>query len=753
MIAKDLAQCEVYYSPCHLDVIQLILDMKSSVVIVSNRLPISVKKTPEGELEFYPSIGGLATGLASYVNDKRNKWIGWPGIASDKLTEAEKSTITHELIKNNCYPVFLKQKQLDSYYNGYSNSILWPLFHDLPVNFDHHDKYWKAYKAANQAFAEQVLALTEPDSTIWVHDYQLLKLPLMLRKARPTAKIGFFLHIPFPDVDKLANLPSVKSLLGGMLGADLMGFHTTRDVDSFLRVCAQYTRELVEGHTVILRDRLVRVTDFPISIDYDKFTAARKQDSIKAEAKELRQKYKDRKIILTVDRLDPTKGLVERLQAYYDFLRQNQKFHGKVVMVMLAVPSRVDIQEYIQLRENVEKLVASILADFGTPNWQPIDYKYTSLPFESVAALYQVADIAFITPLRDGMNLVAKEYIASKNKRSGVLILSETAGAAHELTDALIVNPAKPLALVKALTKAVTMPKDELKKRLNAMQEQVSTHTIHTWTGNFMKNLQQPIGVVKHRTHNLNRQREQDLLDMFRSAQHPLLIFDYDGVLTNLVGNPDKAVIPETIKKQLVKLTSKGRAQVVVLSGRSKTDLDKWLGDIDINLIAEHGALSRLAGRKSWSHSESAHAAWQKQVLPILDKYAARTPGAHVEIKDYSLVWHYRVASPYYAHKNIVILRRLLRPIVKAHDLEIHMGSKIIEVKSSGANKGIAVKELIKQETDFIMAIGDDETDEDTFRALPLTAYTIKVGRGLTAAHYRMPNVDQVHHLLKRLAG
>ncbi len=732
--------------------VQLYPDMKSSVVIVSNRLPFSVKKNAEGKLEYFPSVGGLATGLASYANDKRNKWIGWPGIPSDHLSEREKAAITKELRQHNCYPVFLKQRQLDAYYNGYSNSILWPLFHDLPVNFDHHDRYWRAYRAVNRAFAEEVLALTEPDSTIWIHDYQLLTLPALLRRARPKAKIGFFLHIPFPAADKLSGLPSVKPLLDGMLGADLMGFHTPSYVANFLEVCNQYTRELVQDHTVILRDRVVRVTDFPISIDYEKFAAAREQESVQKEVAALRKKYGDRKVILTVDRLDPTKGLAERLQAYYDFLKQNERFRGRVVMVMLAVPSRTEIDEYRQLKERVEGLVAAIRTDFGTKEWDPIDYQFTSLPFESVSALYQVADIAFIAPLRDGMNLVAKEFIASKKQRNGVLILSETAGAAEELTDALMVNPSKPATLVRALTRAVTMPSDELTKRLTKMQRHVATHTVQKWAGSFMQNLQQPIAKTPHITRALETGREQDMLDVYRRARHPLLLFDYDGVLSPHVTDASKAKPSASVRNLLERIATNGRAHVAILSGRSKVDLAAWLGDLPLTLVGEHGAVSRPAGRKRWQHDFKPHAAWQDEALPILEKYAELTPGAYVESKEYSLVWHYRAASTYYAQKHLVVLRRLLRPLARRHSLELQNGSKILEIRPSGIDKGTAARKLITPETDFILAIGDDITDEDTFEALPVTAYTIKVGSGRTAARYRLASIESVTALLKRLA-
>jgi trehalose 6-phosphate synthase/phosphatase len=290
---------------------------RPSVVIVSNRLPISVKKDENGKLQFYPSVGGLATGLSSYVRDKRNKWIGWPGIPTEQLNEDERKQITEELLKHNCYPVFLKQKQLDDFYNGYSNTVLWPLFHDLKADLREEAKFWKAYKSVNTIFGDAVLALSETASTIWVHDYQLLLLPAQLRAARPGAKIGFFLHIPFPNPKNFKKLAAAKVLLAGMMGSDLVGLHTKSYVENFLNVARDLTSDVVGEGQVILGDRVVRVTDFPMGIDYERFTRARDLQTVKSELKKHQRKYKGLKVILTVDRLDPTKGIVERLQAYY----------------------------------------------------------------------------------------------------------------------------------------------------------------------------------------------------------------------------------------------------------------------------------------------------------------------------------------------------------------------------------------------------------------------------------------------------
>jgi trehalose 6-phosphate synthase/phosphatase len=723
--------------------------MQPSLIIVSNRLPVSVKKT-EGKLEFYPSVGGLATGLASYATNKRNKWIGWPGVTSEEVTEAEKQQITAELRKHNCYPVFLTKKQLDDYYNGYSNSILWPLFHDVHVSsaaIKKQDTYWKAYRKVNAAFADATLALSSKGSRIWVHDYQLLLLPALLRKERPNDKIGFFLHIPFPGRETFSTLREGESLVAGMLGADLLGFHTKGYVQNFLDSCTYYDVGVVGDKDVILQGRVARVTDFPMGIDYEKFVRASKAKAVKNELTKFRLKYRGLKMILTVDRLDPTKGLVERAAAYKEFLVQNPQLRGKVVMVMLAVPSRTDIDEYKKLRIKLEALVEEVNATFGNWRWQPIDYLYQSMPFEQLAALYQRADVAFIVPLRDGMNLVAKEYLASKPKQNGVLVLSKTAGAAQELKDAIQVDPSRPNTLVKGLTRALTMPENELKARVGSMQDLLANATVQQWAGGFIKTLKQPQGLEAIRTPSLNVARRRALVAAFRAADTHVLLLDYDGVLTPFNDNPKKAKPTTELKSLLKKLAAK--TKVVIVSGRSHDDLQEWLGELPVSLVAEHGAYVRDAGKKRWTKAAN-DLSWKPRVQLILEKYAANTPGAFVEEKEFSLVWHFRRAKTYYAQKHLVILKKLLAPLAKKYDLSVQQGNMILEVRPQNIHKGAAAKQL-GEHTEFILAIGDDFTDEDMFAAMPPQAYTVKVGRGRTAARYRAQGVNEVLDLLRKL--
>lgn len=720
----------------------------SQVIIVSNRLPLSVKKV-DGVLQFSQSVGGLATGLSSYVKNRKNKWIGWPGIASDELTEDDKMAIVVELAKDNCYPVFLNHKQLDEFYNGYSNSMLWPLFHNLDMSMRPRDDWWSSYRNVNKLFAEAVLAHADKNNTIWVHDYHLLLLPELLRRERPRDHIGFFLHTPFPMPKTLSQLKEHKKLLSGMLGADLLGFHTANYVDNFLESSQQLNHHVVVRDQIILDARTVRVTDFPMGIDYDKYAQATGQREVKLAIKRYKRRYHGRKVIVAVDRLDPTKGLVERLQAYREFLDTNPQLHGKVVLAMVAAPSRTEVEVYHQLKLKLDKLVAQINNSYGWPKWQPIDYINESLPFEEVTALYQVADIAFIAPIRDGMNLVAKEYVTTKHNR-GVLILSETVGAAKELTSALLVDPSRPNTLVAALNQAVNMPRRELKRQLKLMQRQLAGHTVHTWASSFMKTLEKPISVSASRTLALNPQRLKHLLATYRTANKCLILLDYDGVLSPFFSQPRLAKPSPEILTLLQQLCSLPKNEVVIVSGRSLEDLKLWFGDLPIGLVAEHGAVFQDKSGQ-WHKPRHNTTSWKKLVRPIMEKYAMRTPKSIIEDKPNSLVWHYRQSPPYEAQKYMVILRRVLKSVVREYGLAVYNGNKILEVKDPMISKAETVQRWLKRSHDFILAIGDDYTDEDMFAVLPKTAYTIKVGRGRTQANYRLKSPVEVRSLLKQL--
>lgn len=723
--------------------------MQPVLTLVSNRLPISVKKI-SGLLEYSPSTGGLATGLASYTTNEHSKWIGWPGIPSDDLSSQEKREIRRELEKHHCYPVFLTKQQIDGFYNGYSNSVLWPLFHDSTISKETREQQaelFEAYRSVNQQFAKEVLRLSEPGRLIWVHDYQLLLLPEMLKRERPADKIGFFLHIPFPHSTKFTKLPHAKPLVYGMLGADLLGFHTKSYVNNFLETAMSLNTGIVTHNEVVIGERAIRVADFPMGIDYARYSGAMKSLEVQRYLLKLRAKYRRRKVVLTVDRLDPAKGLVERALAFQTFLRQNPKYHGKIVMTMLVVPSRTDIKEYQQLKDRLDKLVKDINKEFGKKGWKPIDYMYDSLPFEHVTALYRRADVAFIAPLRDGMNLVAKEYVASQLQRQGVLILSQTAGAAQELKGAVMVDPTDQASLVRGLARAIDMSKSSWKGRIKKLRKHVQTATVQNWAGKFMDTLYTPMAIPL-RTINITDKRQQTIIKEFRTAKRRLLLLDYDGALTPIVPRREDAVPSKKLLQLLKELANLPNTTVVIVSGRTQRDLDKWFGKLPIGLAAEHGAFYRMHKGDAWHRVSGVTQSWKVHVLPILEAAAAKTKGAEVEQKDTALVWHYSLANSVQAQKNLLLLRRKLARLVEKYGLRARMGKKILEIRSAGVDKGATVRHWLKTNPDFILATGDDYTDEDTFMAVPQHGYSVKVGTGLTTARFRAKKVDDIITLL-----
>ncbi|MDB5184829.1 MAG: hypothetical protein JWN38_637 [Candidatus Saccharibacteria bacterium] len=726
----------------------------SQVIIVSNRLPVTVS-LKGGKLKFESSAGGMSGGLSSIVKSSHNKWIGWPGMPCDELTQKHREQIIKELAKRHCVPVFLTKQQVDDFYSGYSNSLLWPLIHNLPRTEPGpriHARWWKTYRQVNELFAAETMPYTSSTSTIWVHDYQLMLVPELLRNELPNNHIGFFLHTPFPNYRTFNKIGEAKRLVGGVLGADLVGFHTPSYVEHFTENVEKFNFGHAEGDQLVLGERTIRMTKFPIGIDYNKFTSSRKLPAVKEAAKVFKTKYKGKKVIAGVDRLDITKGFVERLVAYRDFLERNPKQRGKVIFALVGAPSRGDVVAYQRLGKRVNKLVAEINEAFGNKRWQPVDYMNETIPFEQVSGLFQVADVAFIAPVRDGMNLVAKEYIASRRK-NGILILSQTAGAAEELQDALLVDLKKPETLVAALEQALTMRKREIRRRFLRMQDRVATQTISKWSKDFMGTLRKPpvpVPAIPLRSPLVKR-----LLTAYDRAPERVLFLDYDGTLAELATRPEDAKPTPEVKRILKKLAKDPNTDVFVVSGRSRNDLDNWLGGTGVGFIAEHGAFQRSPGRQRWQTSEAlADTSWKALIRPAMEKYARLTPGAHVEEKSAGLVWHYRESPAYTAKKNLVVLRSALKPILEQYGLRAHAGKKILEVKPKNINKGAAVKAALQQ-TDyrFVLTAGDDYTDESMFRAVPRGAYSIKVGSGTTKARYRTKDVASMVRLLGKLAG
>lgn len=724
------------------------------LVIISNRLPVTIKKE-KNELIYHPSAGGLATGLNSLDNSIAKIWIGWPGQPIKK--EEEKEAVRNDLAEDGLIPVFLNQKDVELYYEGFSNKVIWPHFHYFTQYTTYNDHYWEAYQKVNREFAKEVIQHLQEDDFVWVHDYQLMLLPAMIREAFPTVSIGFFLHIPFPSYEIFRILPWRDEILQGLLGADQIGFHTFDYMRHFLSAAYRIMGYEHSFGKLTVDNRIVNVDVFPMGIDYDKYAHPENYSEEKATSKDadmIRKLASNRRIILSIDRLDYTKGIPQRIHAFAQFLKKHPEYHRKVALVMLVVPSRSNVDQYQELKQEVDTLVGHINGQYGTFDWTPVKYFYRSLRFPELTTLYKEADIALITPLRDGMNLVAKEFVASKeDSKKGVLILSEMTGASIELAEALSVNPQDANDIVNALVTALEMPEEEQRQRLETMQEKLKKYNVRHWANTFIK---EQIKLVESQrsthTNLLNGKEKNALLDQYRTARKRLLVLDYDGTLMDFKRNP-QAVVPDGKLLELLRAIRDTEGNTLVISsGRDRETLEKFLGMLQTDLAAEHGVWRKTNGE--WGHVPGITGVWKPEIRTILENLVERTPGSFIEEKEYSIAWHYRGIDKDLGEKRIREFRDMLVYLTANLDLQVLEGNKVVEIKNSGVNKGKAVAHWVEAEQyDFILTIGDDHTDEDTFRAMPEGAYTIKVGMAKTAAKYNLLSVSDVRELLGELAA
>jgi len=732
----------------------------SKLLIVSNRLPVTVEKR-KGNLHFRQSVGGLTTGLGAFYKSYNSLWIGWQGLSSDKANRKEKKNIKAKLMTDFAsYPIFLSKYCIERYYRGFCNETIWPLFHCFTQYAVYDKDLWESYRRVNTLFCDEVLKIAEPDDVIWIHDYHLMLLPKLIREKMPDATIGFFLHIPFPPFEIFHLLPWRKEILESLLYADLIGFHTYDYVYHFLNSIHRILGYEHNIGQITTENRVVKVDSFPMGIDYKRYANSINIPEVKRKANRIRKKIGNRKIIISIDRLDYTKGVLKRLEAFNSFLEKNPDYKEKVTFIHAAAPSRTKVEHYHLLKKQVDELVGRINGKHGTIGWVPVWYLYRSLPFNDITALYNAADIALVTPLKDGMNLIAKEFIATKSDGKGVLILSEMAGAAKELGEAIIVNPNDREEIVDSIKKALEMPDEEQRENNRIMQRRLQRYNVERWAKDFMEGLSY-IKEVQQQFHSkkLIDKIKKDLINDYSKSNSRLLLLDYDGTLVPFASRPEKAKPDNELLTILKSLSLDTKNKVVIVSGRDKGILDKWFGKINAGLIAEHGAWIREEG-KDWETIEPLQNNWKEKILPILEYYVDRTPGAFIEEKEFSLVWHYRRVDNKLASVRSIELKNDLLHFTANLNLDVLEGNKVIEIKKADINKGRAVLKWIsgqntlrKKGWDFILSIGDDLTDEDVFAVLPESAYSIKVRLGPSRARFNLDSVKDVRLLIKELVN
>jgi len=724
---------------------------RGRIVLVSYRLPFKIVDDVAVQ-----TSGGLVSAILSLTEkygppiDAYSKivWIGFSEHTKKEFHKAKNLPDIFDII-----PVHLDAETNKSFYDGFANNLLWPLFHYFPTFAQFDDVTFEQYQKANALFCDAVSDLVHEDDVVWVHDYHFFLLPQMLRARRKDLSIGFFLHIPFPSFEIFRLLPNRwrKPLINGILGADLIGFHTLDYVYYFLNTIKNILGIEHYNRMFVHDQRKIKVEAFPISIDYEKFKHATTSPGVLNEVAKLRHILGDQQLIFSVDRLDYTKGLIHRLEAFELFLKEHPEWQGRVMFNMVVVPSRDTILQYQEMRNQIDALVGRMNSEYSSLAWRPVTYQYKSLGFDEMVALYHLSNIGLITPVRDGMNLVAKEYVASQHRNTGVLILSEMTGAAAELTDALIINPTDKRELADAILHALEMPAEERQQRMTHMQHHLRIYDVMHWTTDFLAQLQEVRVMNKTEASNfVTPSVVRSIIQDFNRSEKRILFFDYDGTLVPYQSQPEFAIPDEDLIEMLRNLAADPRNLVVIISGRDKTFLTKWFGNLHVTLAAEHGAFTKMP-HSDWIKITSESTEWKSPVIETLEMLVKEFPGSRIEMKDQSVTWHYRNAINV-TQKVIERLKNQFRPFMRSFGIQLLEGNKAVEVKHKSFNKGTAVQELLSLLKDaFMLAIGDDRTDEDLFRSLPLHAYTIKVGNPSMHARYYMPAYEEVRMLIHRL--
>lgn len=721
------------------------------IVIIANRLPYNINPGQSSVVKKNP--GGLVSGLSSFIrqyqssNPQKNDylWIGWNGYQVAPLQEKNLVDSFHNLYHS--HPVFLSKYLIEKYYNGFCNKTIWPLFHNFPSYCLFRNDYWEAYYEANKLFASVAESLLKSDDFVLIQDFHLMLLPKLIKSKFPHLALNFFLHIPFPVFEVFRLLPRIwrTELLEGMLKADVIGFHTYSYSQYFLNSVLRILGLSNELGKIYQPGGVTQVGTFPLGIDYNYFQKKAATKNVLNERKKIRRLLKNCRIILSIDRLDYTKGIINRLLGFELFLEKYQKYHKKKVLLLIAEPSRTKVFEYQRMKIKIEEIVSRINGRWGTLDWTPIRYLYKHLTHLELIAIYAESEIALITPLRDGMNLIAKEYVASKKDKKGVLILSEMTGAAEELKEAIIINPYHKEEITAAIAESLTITDSNKILNMNVMQQRLKKYDIIKWGEDILSTLRDIKEEQKKYTIKLvNTSLKNKIKENYLTAVKRLFLLDYDGTLTSFVKKYHQAAPNREISRLLETLLKDHKNKVVIISGRDKQTLSSWFPLHKLAMMAEHGAWIKTNGA-SWQTIKPLTNTWKDELRSLLIRFTDRVPGSAVEEKEYSLTWHYRAAEVQLSLEMAKELVSELMALTANLDVSIIQGNKVIEVKNSGVNKGSGALYFINKNTyDFILAIGDDETDEDMFAVLPEYACSIKVGLIPTRAKYSLKDQAEV---------
>ena len=711
------------------------------LVVLSNRLPFTVRQGRSGfELERSP--GGLVAAVEPVMRRRGGTWIGWAGGAHRLGERLPVPDAGYELA-----PLHLSAREVRHYYHGFSNRTLWPLFHSFPTRMQLDPRDWEAYQGVNERFARLAVEVAGDGALIWIHDYQLMRAAAPLRRAQPDARIAFFLHVPFPPYDLYRILPWDREILRGLLACDVVGFHSRGYASNFLDCAERGLGLRVDRETgqVEYGERTVSAGAFPLGIDFEQVERRAR------EARDERPPTTER-LVLGVDRLDYTKGIPERIRAFVRLLELHPEHRERVVLLQIAEPSRGEVAEYQRLKREIDELVGNANGRFSTPSWTPIRYVNRSVGPEELAQLYRQAEVALVTPLRDGMNLVAKEYVAAQVGDPGVLVLSRLAGAAESMREALQVNPYHVDAVAEALHQALGMDLAERTARMRALQQRERAYDVHAWVESCLRAASTPARMRPVREQDVGAWLGRELAD------RPLALFlDYDGTLAAITEHPGRAELAPEMREALAACARRDDTEIAVVSGRALADVRERVGLPELTLVGNHGLEIEGPGLEPFVHTDLRYfEARSRELAKALGQ--AAEPGVWVEEKGATLTLHFRQADP---GEHAAIAERARRQV---HEAGFHARDALCAVEARPPiawDKGRAVLHVLRarhgpawSERMCVIYAGDDDTDEDAFRLLLGLGTTFRVGRAerQTLASRRLPGVAAVETLLRWIA-
>ena len=743
-------------------------DERADMVVVANRLPFDLRKNSDGTTTAHQAPGGLVTALAPILSRRDGAWIGWPGQPDLDLEPTRSDGLT-------LHPVRLSAQEIEEFYEGFSNATLWPLYHDAVAEPEFHRHWWDAYRRVNQRFAERAAAVAADGAVVWIHDYQLQLVPQLLRELRPDVRIGFFQHIPFPPIELYMRLPWRREVLTGLLGADLIGFQVPGAVRNFSRLAKNLLGVTVSGSTLSHEGRTSRVGAFPISIDSQAQSELATEPEVTRAAMKLREDLgRPRKIILGVDRLDYTKGINVRLRAFGELLDEKDPSVQDAVMIQIATPSRERLGSYIRMREDIERQVGAMNGEHASIGRPAVHYLHQSFPREDLASFYVAADVMAVTPLRDGMNLVAKEYVACRSAGDGVLLLSEFTGAATELRQSLLVNPYDTNGVKDALREALQMPAGDQRRRMRALRRQVLTHDVDAWAESFLTTLEDtkdPVAAARSRLPVAAVKAVEELA----KARYLLVGTDFDGVLSPIVDDP-AAARPLVESVDAVRtLAVLPNTSVAVVSGRSLEALRTLVGDIGpVHMIGSHGAedagitgipVQAAGPAPTPAQLTPDQVALNARVIAAMEELQQHQPTIRLETKPTGVAVHLRGTA---AAVEKAVEQAILSGVAEWEGVRLLRGKKVLELSVVSTDKGKAISGLSRAlDATATLFLGDDVTDEHAFALIvpadsdrlgdpdstAVAGVGVKVGPGETLATVRIADPRQVADLLTMLAA